>query len=64
MRNIKFEEWVDANAAWLHGCEEPAESFYNAETGIYSHWKYTAIETAWRAWCAALGFMMDPPKGQ
>lgn len=57
MRSHAFEAWVDENAEWLHGSNYAAAEFWDDGAKTYAHWKYDSINTAWRAWCAALGFV-------
>jgi hypothetical protein len=50
MRNKRFEKW------YADRIGEPlsrVRDMYNGET--YTDWDYH-VETAWAAWCAALGF--------
>lgn len=50
MRNKKFEAWF---SEWAEIDEDQVSDMWNGKS--YESYRYT-VESAWAAWCAALGF--------
>ncbi len=56
MRSPAFEEWLEEEEGPLKDGYSASQT-YDDETGGYHLWSDSRVELAWRAWCAALGFV-------